>query len=52
MRPLETRLEVVITDDQVDHEWQLTDLAATMRPYTKLIRQLDAEMVEALEDSQ
>lgn len=52
MRPLETRLEVVITDDQVDGDWQLTDLAATMRPYTKLIRQLDAEMVEALEDSQ
>jgi NAD(P)H-dependent FMN reductase len=52
MRPLETRLEVVITDGQVDGDWQLTDLAATMRPYTKLIRQLDAEMVEALEDSQ
>jgi len=52
MRPLETRLEVVITDDQVDGDWQLTDLAATMRPYAKLIRQLDAEMVEVLEDDQ
>jgi NAD(P)H-dependent FMN reductase len=52
MRPLETRLEVVITDDQVDRDWQLTDLAATMRPYAKLIRQLDDEMIEALEDSQ
>jgi NAD(P)H-dependent FMN reductase len=52
MRPLETRLEVVITDDQVDHDWQMTDLAATMRPYAKLIRQLDAEMIEALEDTQ
>lgn len=46
------RLEVVITDDQVDHDWQMTDLAATMRPYAKLIRQLDAEMIEALEDTQ
>lgn len=52
MRPLPTRLEVVITDDQVDQDWQLTDLAATMRPYAKLIRQLDADMLEALEDSQ
>ncbi len=52
MRPLETRLEVVITDDQVDHDWQMTDLAATMRPYANLIRQLDAEMIEALEDTQ
>jgi NAD(P)H-dependent FMN reductase len=51
MRPLETRIEVVVTDDQVDGDWQLTDLGATMRPYTKLIRQLDAEMVETLEDS-
>ena len=52
MRPLETRLEVVITDDQVDGAWQLTDLAATMRPYAKLFRQLDAEMIEALDDTQ
>jgi hypothetical protein len=42
----------VITDDQVDRDWQLTDLAATMRPYAKLIRQFDDEMIEALEDSQ
>jgi hypothetical protein len=39
-------------DRDTRQEWQLTDLAATMRPYAKLIRQLDAEMVEALEDSQ
>jgi hypothetical protein len=32
--------------------WQLTDLAATMRPYTDLLRRLDVEMIEALEDSQ
>ena len=52
MRPLETRLEVAITDDQVGDEWQLTDLAATMSPYAKLFRQLDAEMIEALDDTQ
>jgi NAD(P)H-dependent FMN reductase len=32
--------------------YEVIDLAATMRPYAKLIRQLDAEMIEALEDSQ
>lgn len=52
MRPLQTRVEVVITDDQVDQDWQLTDVDATMQPCAKLIRQLDAEMIEALEDSQ
>jgi NAD(P)H-dependent FMN reductase len=52
MRPLDTRIEVAIPDDQLDEDWQLTDLAATMRPYAKLIRQLDAEMIEALEDTQ
>jgi NAD(P)H-dependent FMN reductase len=52
MRPLQTRLEVVITDGQVDQDWQLTDLAATMRPYAGLLRRLDVEMIEALEDSQ
>ena len=48
MRPLQTRLEVVITDRQVDQDWQLTCLAATMRPHAKLIRRLDTEMIEAL----
>ena len=33
MRPLEDRLEIVITDDDVDEHWQLRDLDATLRPY-------------------
>jgi NAD(P)H-dependent FMN reductase len=52
MRPLRTRIEVAIAGSQVDEAWQLTDLAATMRPYAGLLRQLDAEMIEALEDGQ
>jgi NAD(P)H-dependent FMN reductase len=52
MRPLDTRVEVVIADDQVDRDWQVIDLDAAMRPYAKLLRQVDAEMTEALEDSQ
>jgi NAD(P)H-dependent FMN reductase len=52
MRPLQTRIEVAIAGSQVDEAWQLTDLAATMRPCAGLLRQLDAEMIAALEDSQ
>jgi len=52
MRPLATPLEITITDRQVDEDWQLTDLAATMQPYAALTRRIDAEMIEVLEDSQ
>jgi TRAP-type C4-dicarboxylate transport system substrate-binding protein len=52
MRPLETRIEVVITDRQLDQDWQVIDLPGTMRDYAKLHRQLDAEMTEALADTQ
>lgn len=52
MRPLDTRIEVAIADDHLTQDWQLTDLAAAMRPYAQLIRQLDAEILEALHDSQ
>jgi NAD(P)H-dependent FMN reductase len=52
MRPLADLVEVVITDDDVDQQWQLTDLEATMGPYREQLRRVDAEMIEALEDSQ
>jgi NAD(P)H-dependent FMN reductase len=52
MRPLADQLEIVITDDDVDENWQLRDLNATLRPYLQNVRQLDAQMVEALEDTQ
>jgi NAD(P)H-dependent FMN reductase len=52
MRPLENRLEIVITDDDVDEHWQLRDLDATLRPYLPQVTQLDAQMVEALTDTQ
>jgi NAD(P)H-dependent FMN reductase len=52
MRPLANHLEVSITDDQVDANWQLTDLQATMRPYLGQARALDTQMSEALTDTQ
>jgi NAD(P)H-dependent FMN reductase len=48
MRPLEDRLEIVITDDDVDEHWQLRDLDATLRPYLEQVRRLDAQLVAAL----
>ena len=52
MRPLASRLEIVITDEDVDHDWQLKDLDATLRPYLAEARELDAQFVETLEDTQ
>jgi NAD(P)H-dependent FMN reductase len=52
MRPLKDRLEIVITDEDVDEDWQLRDLRATLRPYLQQVRQLDAQLVEALMDTQ
>jgi NAD(P)H-dependent FMN reductase len=52
MRELDDHLELVITDDDVDADWQLRDLDATLRPYLAQARAVDAQMVEALKDSQ
>jgi NAD(P)H-dependent FMN reductase len=52
MRPVEDRLEIVITDADVDEDWQLIDLDGTLRPYRERVRQLDAQMVQALIDRQ
>lgn len=52
MRPLKDRVELVITDDDVDQEWQLRDLNATLGPYREQVRRLDAQLVEALTDTQ
>ncbi len=52
MRALDDRVEIVITDDDVDGSWQLKDLDATMRPYREQTRTIDAQMVEALKDTQ
>jgi NAD(P)H-dependent FMN reductase len=52
MRPLPDRLEIIITDDKVDEHWQLRDVDATLSPYREQVRQLDAQLVEALVDTQ
>jgi NAD(P)H-dependent FMN reductase len=52
MREFGTHLEVFITDDDVDEDWQVRDLDAVMRPYHPLAKVIDVEMIEALEDTQ
>jgi NAD(P)H-dependent FMN reductase len=51
MRPLESRLEIIIVDDDVDEFWQLRDLDATLRPYLGQVAELDTELVEMLADT-
>jgi NAD(P)H-dependent FMN reductase len=52
MRPLQDRLEIVVTGEDVDEGWRLRDLDATLGPYREQARQLDAQLVEALTDTQ
>jgi hypothetical protein len=52
MRPLEVRLEIVITDDDVDEAWQLREVNAVLGPYRRQVSQLDAQLLEALADTQ
>jgi NAD(P)H-dependent FMN reductase len=52
MRELDDHLEVFITDDDVDERWQVRELDTVMRPYHAQVKAIDAQMVEALEDTQ
>jgi NAD(P)H-dependent FMN reductase len=52
MRPLEDRLEIIVTDADVDEGWQLREPSATLEPYRAQVRRLDAQLIEALMDTQ
>jgi hypothetical protein len=52
MRPLEDRLEIKITGEDVDEEWQLKDVAAMLEPYLKQAHRLGEQLLEALLDTQ
>jgi NAD(P)H-dependent FMN reductase len=47
MNPLDDHLEVVITQDDLDEEWQLRDLEATLAAYAQTTRAIDAQMTAA-----
>jgi NAD(P)H-dependent FMN reductase len=48
MNILEEHLEIVITEDDIDDEWQLLDVEAVMALYVDQIQRIDAQMVEAI----
>jgi NAD(P)H-dependent FMN reductase len=52
LRILDTHIEAIITDDDVDADWQLKDVAATLHPTRPRLAAIDAELIEALKDVQ
>ena len=48
MKELPAHLELVITDNDVDEDWQLIDIEATLGSYREQIRGIDAQLAEAL----
>jgi NAD(P)H-dependent FMN reductase/DNA-binding MarR family transcriptional regulator len=48
MRQLDDHLEVKITHDDVDDDWQLKDLGSLMTPYWEQVRAMDMQMTAAL----
>ncbi|HTW12251.1 MAG TPA: NADPH-dependent FMN reductase [Solirubrobacteraceae bacterium] len=48
MQPLDTRVELRITREDLDADWQLKDLEATMAPYLGNVRELAGQMSAAL----
>ncbi len=43
--------EAVITDDDVNEDWQLKDIAATLRPVLPALAAIDFQMTKALPPS-
>ncbi|MFD5750728.1 NADPH-dependent FMN reductase [Streptomyces sp. NPDC127033] len=48
MRIIDQNLELVVTDADVDEDEQLTDVAATLQPFTEQVRLVDAQLAEPL----
>lgn len=52
MQQLDDHLELVVTDDAVDEDWQLRDVEATLHPYQVQVKAISAQLLEALQDTQ
>jgi NAD(P)H-dependent FMN reductase len=48
MKELPAHLELVITDNDVDADWQLIDIETTLGSYREQIRGIDAQLAETL----
>jgi NAD(P)H-dependent FMN reductase len=44
--------EAVITDDDIDEDWQLKDIRATLSPVLPALAAIEFQMTEALHDTQ
>jgi NAD(P)H-dependent FMN reductase len=44
--------EAVIVDNDVDEDWQLKDIPATLRPVLPALAAIDFQLTEALDDAQ
>jgi hypothetical protein len=51
MRVLD-HVEAVITDDDLDGDWQMKDIHATLHPVLPTLAAIDVQMTEALDDTQ
>lgn len=49
MRVLDDHVEAVITDDDVDGDWQLKDTGATLQPVRPRLAAIDAQLAAALD---
>jgi hypothetical protein len=52
MRVADDHVEAVITDDDVDADWQLKDIHATLFPVLARLAAIDFQLTEALKDTQ
>ncbi|QMU70479.1 NADPH-dependent FMN reductase [Streptacidiphilus sp. P02-A3a] len=52
MRILEQHLELVVTKADLDDNWQLRDVEATLHPYRDQVRAVDRQLTDALRDDQ
>ncbi len=48
MRQLRDHLEVKVTHDDLDADWQITGIGALMAPYQEQTKAIDAQMADAL----
>jgi NAD(P)H-dependent FMN reductase len=51
MRTLSDNVELVITEADLDEDWQLKDIDATLRPFQEQTRALDTQMFQALKEA-
>jgi NAD(P)H-dependent FMN reductase len=52
MLVLDDHIEAIITDNDIDTDWQLIDVETTLHPTLAQLAAIDSQMTEALNDTQ